>query len=77
MNKTRGTEINYLDFTTTVGFNENVLRFQVTVNQMQTMDEVQCSQNLFCDFLESANCKVRFLLNFPVILGVLIQIISQ
>ena len=77
MNEATGSKINDFDLTPRVTFNEDVFRLQITMNQIQIMNEVESVKDLFGDLLESWNVEVVFFLDLSVVLGVLIEVISE
>ena len=47
------------------------------MNQVQFMDEIESIKDLLGDLLESWHVEVLLLLDFSVVLGVLIEVVSQ
>ena len=72
MDKARTTEINHFNFTPRVRLDQDVFRLQVAVNQLESVDVIQGIKNLLSDSLQSGNVEVKFLFNFPVVLGILV-----
>jgi hypothetical protein len=68
MHKATGTKINDFNLTLGVGLNQNILRFQITVNQVEIMDEVESIQDLLRDLLKSGDIEIVFLLHFSIVL---------
>jgi hypothetical protein len=77
VDEARRTEVNDLYLTAGVRLDQNVLWFQITVDQLQSVNMVQCVKNLFSDSLESWHIEVKFLFHFSIVLGVLIEVISE
>ena len=68
MHKATGTKINDFNLALGVGLNQNILRFQITVNQVEIMDEVESIQDLLRDLLKSGDIEIVFLLHFSIVL---------
>lgn len=77
MDKATGAEINHLDLTSRVRLNQNVFRLQIAMDQVKIMNKVQSVQNLLRHFLQSRNVEIVLFLNFSVVLGILVEIISE
>jgi len=72
-----GTEVDDFDFALGVGLNQNILGFQIAMDQVEVVDEVQSIQDLLRDLLKSRNIEIMFLLHFSIVLGILVQVVSQ
>jgi hypothetical protein len=77
MDEARGSKINDFDLTFGVRLDQNVLWLQITMDEVELMDKVQSIQDLLRHFLQSWNVEVVLLLNLSVVLGVLIEVVSQ
>lgn len=77
VHKAAGTEVDDFDLALGVGLNQNILRLQIAMDQVQVMDEVQSIQDLLGDLLKSRNVEIMFLLHFPIVLGILVQVVPQ
>lgn len=77
MHKATGTKVDDFDLALGVGLNQNILRFQITMNQVEVVDEVESIQDLLCDLLKSRNIEIMFLLHFSIVLWILVQVVSQ
>ena len=77
MNETARTEVNYLNLTSRVALDQNILWLEVAVDKPKAMDKVESSQNLLRDFLKASHIKVSLLFHLSVVLAVLIEVISE
>ena len=68
VHKATGTKVDDFDLALGVGLNQNILWFQITMNQVQVVDEVESIQDLLRDLLESGNVEIMFLLHFSIVL---------
>ena len=77
MDEARTSKVDDLDFTAGVALDQDVLWFQITVNELEIVNETKCIEDLLCDALQTWNVEVKFLLNFTVVLGILVQVVTQ
>ena len=70
-------KINYLDLTSGIRFDQDILGLQVTMDQVEVMDKVQGIENLLGYFLKSGHIEIVLLFNFSIVFGILIKIISE
>ena len=70
-------KVDYLDLTAGVRPYENILRLEVTMDQLEIVDEGKCAQDLFRDLLEAGYVEIHLLLHFPIVLRVLVQVVSE
>lgn len=68
VHKATGTKVDDLDLALGVGLNQNILWLQITMNQVQVVDEVESIEDLLRDLLESRNVEIMFLLHFSIVL---------
>lgn len=68
VHKATGTKVDDFDLALGVGLNQNILWFQITMNQVQVMDEVESIEDLLRDLLKSGNVEIMFLLHFSIVL---------
>ena len=77
MDETTTSKVDNLDLTSRIRLDQNVLRLQITVNQFEIMDKGESVQDLLCDSLEARNIEVNFLFNFPIVLGIFVEVVSE
>ena len=77
MDEATATEVNDLDLATRVRLDENVFGLQIAMDQLKIVDEGKRLQDLLSDSLQPGNVEVKLLLHLAVVLGVLIEVISQ
>ena len=77
MDEATATEVNDLDLATRVRLDENVFGLQIAMDQLKIVDEGKRLQDLLSDSLQPGNVEVKLLLYLAVVLGILIEIISQ
>jgi hypothetical protein len=75
VDEARASEIDYLYFATGIALHEDIFRFEIAMNEVQTMNVVKTDQNLVGYFLQSSNRKIRGLLIFPVVFIKFIKVI--
>ena len=68
VHKATGTKVDHFDLALGVGLNQNVLWLQITMNQVQVVDEVESIEDLLRDLLKSGNVEIMFLLHFSIVL---------
>ena len=68
VHKATGTKVDDFDLALGVGLNQNVLWLQITMNQVQVVDEVESIEDLLRDLLKSGNVEIMFLLHFSIVL---------
>jgi len=68
VHKATGTKVDDFDLALGVGLNQNILWFQITMNQVQVVDEVESIEDLLRDLLKSGNVEIMFLLHFSIVL---------
>ncbi len=68
VHKATGTKVDDFDLALGVGLNQNILWFQITMNQVQVVDEVESIEDLLRDLLKSRNVEIMFLLHFSIVL---------
>lgn len=78
MNEARRSEINDFNFTSRVRLYQNVLWFQITMNQSKVMNKVKGNKYLFRNSLQSTNSEVRLsFFYFSIVLWVLIEVVPE
>jgi len=77
MNEAARAKVDHLHLTSRIRLNQDVLRLQIAMDQPEPVNELQSCQYLLGDLLESSHVEVLLLLNFPVVLAVLVEIVSQ
>ena len=77
MDETTASKVDNLDLTSRIRLDQNVLRLQITVNQFEIMDKGESVQDLLCDSLEARNIEVNFLFNFPIVLGIFVEVVTE
>ena len=77
MDEATATEVNDLDLATRVRLDENVFGLQIAMDQLKIVDEGKRLQDLLSDSLQPGNVEVKLLLHLAVVLGILIEVISQ
>lgn len=68
MDEARRSKINDFNLALRVGLDKNILRFQITMDQVKIMDEIESIQDLLGHFLKSWHVKVMLLFNLSVVL---------
>ena len=68
VHKATGTKVDDFDLALGVGLNQNILWLQITMNQVQVVDEVESIEDLLRDLLKSGNVEIMFLLHFSIVL---------
>jgi hypothetical protein len=76
MDEARATEVDHFDLAPGVRLNQDVFRFQVAVNELELVNKTQRVQDLLCDPLEARDVEVNRLLDFAIVLGILVEIVT-
>ena len=77
VDEARAAKVNDLDLTARIRLDQNVLRLQIAVDQLQIMDKAQRVKNLLRDPLQPGDVEVDLFLDFSVVLAVLVEIVSE
>ena len=70
-------KINHLDLTPRVRLDQDVLGLQIAVDQFKIVAKREGVQDLLCNLLQTRHIKVQLLFDFTIILGVLVQVVSE
>lgn len=77
MNEAATSEIDHFDLTSRVALDQNVLRLQVAVDQSQTVNKLEGTEDLLGDSLKAAHSEIGLFFHLPIVLAILVEVISQ
>jgi hypothetical protein len=68
VNEARRPKINDFDLTLGIRLDQNILRFQITMDQIEIVNEVKSIQDLLRHFLKSWHVEVMLFFDFSIVL---------